>query len=153
MTAKNHGRLVGILLLAHGGLQALALAIVAIVYGAIGVAMLAGALGGDGKPEYFGVFFIVVVALLAIAAILFCGSQILGGYKLLMTRPGGRFWGVIGSIVAVLSFPIGTALGVYGLWVLFGDMGRQLSTGNEQLDQSYQRPNFDYQLRARPPTT
>ncbi len=146
MTAKEHNRLAGIFLMAHGGMQAVVMLILCVVYGAIGLAMMASGGGRKGEAAFVGVFFIIAVVVLAIVAALFCGSQILGGYKLLKERPNARMWGIIGSIVSCLSFPLGTAAGVYGLWFLFGDMGKQMYMNTSmQQPMLNQTPQFDYQ--------
>ena len=124
MTAREHNRLVGIFLMAHGGMQAVIMGGICIVYGIIGAAMFAG--GRQGEEQIVGAVFIGVVALILVASSIFLLPQIIGGYKLYKERPNARTWGIVGSIVSCLSFPIGTAAGVYGLWFLFGDMGKQM---------------------------
>ena len=41
------------------------------------------------------------------------------GIGLLKLRPWGRILGIVMSIVNLLYIPIGTIVGIYGLWVLF----------------------------------
>ena len=48
------------------------------------------------------------------------------GYGLYQLQPWSRIAGIVLSIVSLLWFPIGTALGVYGLWVLFSAEGQRL---------------------------
>ena len=126
MTAKEHNRLVGIFLMAHGGIQALVMIFIAIIYGVMGAAF---AIGGRAEEKFIGVIFIAMIAVLSIFVIFFSGSQILGGYKLFKEKGNARTWGIIGSVVSCLFFPIGTAVGVYGLWFLFGDQGKQFYLG------------------------
>lgn len=45
--------------------------------------------------------------------------NILGGWGLLKRQEWARILIIILSILSIPAFPIGTALGVYGLWVLF----------------------------------
>ena len=151
MTAKEHNRLVGIFLMAHGGLQAVVMAILTIVYGILGAAMIAGSRNNEGRTV--GAFFIVAVIVMAVFAILFTGSQILGGYKLFNEKPNARVWGIIGSIISCLSFPLGTAVGVYGMWFLFGDMGKQMYLNAGMPQQMFQQPNYDYQQQPPPPNS
>lgn len=139
MTAKEHNRLVGIFLMAHGGMQAILLAIVSFVYGLMAVAALSG---GRGQQRFVGLFFVVMLALMLIFSVVFAGSQILGGYKLFKERPNARIWGIIGSIVSCLSFPLGTAAGVYGLWFLFGDMGKQMYMKKDMLHNMFQPQQY-----------
>jgi hypothetical protein len=58
-------------------------------------------------------------------------------------KPNARIWGIVGSIVACLNFPFGTAAGVYGMWFLFGEEGTQfyaLKDLNQNLFQPQQPP-------------
>lgn len=136
MTAKEHNKLVGIFLMAHGGLQAIVMVFVGLIYGGIGAAMLLG--GRKGEEQMVGLVFIGLIFVLAIVSLLFVLPQILGGYKLFRERPNARTWGIIGSIISCLSFPLGTAAGVYGLWFLFGDEGKRFYLGGQQ--HSFQPP-------------
>jgi hypothetical protein len=43
---------------------------------------------------------------------------LLAGWGLLKFRPWGRILGIVVSIVALIVIPIGTIVGIYGLWVL-----------------------------------
>lgn len=130
MTAKEHNRLVGIFLMAHGGLQALVMIFICLIYGGIGIAMLLG--GRQGEQQIVGLVFIGMILLIAFIAAIFVGPQIIGGYKLWREKANARTWGIAGSIVSCLSFPIGTAAGVYGLWFLFGEEGKRFYLGGYQ---------------------
>lgn len=127
MTAKEHNRLVGIFLMAHGGLQAAIMVLMCIIYGLIGSAMLVN--GRRGEEQMVGAVFIGVILLIAAISMLFVLPQIIGGYKLLKERDGARNWGIAGSVLSVLSFPLGTVVGVYGLWFLFGEEGKRFYLG------------------------
>ncbi len=127
MTAREHNRLVGIFLLAHGGLQAAVMVFMCLIYGVIGSAILVG--GQKSEDQMVGAAFIGIVVVIALVAGVFILPQIIGGYKLLREKPNARTWGIIGSILSCLSFPLGTAAGVYGMWFLFGDMGKQFYLG------------------------
>ncbi len=43
---------------------------------------------------------------------------LVAGFGLLNRRPWGRVVAIIAAILALLKFPLGTALGIYTLWVL-----------------------------------
>ncbi len=47
--------------------------------------------------------------------------SLIGGYGLLKRKEWGRILIIILSFLDLLSFPFGTALGIYSLWVLFKD--------------------------------
>lgn len=131
MTAKEHNRLVGIFLIAHGGFQGLIMLLLGIIYGGIGAAIVFG--GQRGEEKMVGLVFIFFIFFLALIGVIFVLPQLIGGYKLLKERPNARTWGIVASIIACLSVPLGTAAGVYGLWFLFGDVGKYfyLSGGNQ----------------------
>ena|SRR3982751_3066367 len=145
MTAKEHNRLLGIFLMAHGGMQAVLMVILSIVYGLLGAAF---AIGGRGEQRIMGAVFIGMIFFLLIFAVLFAGSQIYGGYKVFKEKANARTWGIIASIVSCLSFPLGTAAGVYGLWFLFGDEGKRFYLGG--MNQPAFMPN-NYQPRGYEP--
>ncbi|MBX7169634.1 MAG: hypothetical protein K1X72_01680 [Pyrinomonadaceae bacterium] len=132
MTAKEHNRLVGIFLMIHGGLQALIMGLISLIYGGIGLAIL---IGGKNQDKPVGVFFIVAIAMVVIFSSIFILPQVLGGWKMLKEKPNAKIWGIIGSIVSCMSFPLGTAAGVYGLWFLFGEEGKKFY--DNQVSQNY----------------
>ena len=136
MTGKEHNRLVGIFLMIHGALQALVMLILCVVYGVLGAAMAIG--GRGGEAQIVGAVFIVMIVFLALFGAFFAGSQIIGGYKILKERPNARTWGIIGSIISCLSFPLGTAAGVYGLWFLFGEEGKRFYLGGNNNPNMFQ---------------
>ena len=63
--------------------------------------------------------------IVGIIMLLFAALDFLIGFKMLKEKAIGRTLGIIGSILSLFSFPLGTALGVYGLWFLFGDKGKE----------------------------
>lgn len=126
MTAKEHNKIVGILLMAHGGLQALVMIFLGLIYGGIGTMILAT---GKKDEKFVGLIFIVMIFILGFFFLLFIIPQIWGGWKMIKEKPGAKTWGIVGSILSLLNFPLGTAVGVYGLWFLFGEMGKSFYSG------------------------
>ena len=55
---------------------------------------------------------IITVSLVAMALALFTG------WSLLNRKPWGRVLAIVAGVLALFKFPIGTALGIYTLWVL-----------------------------------
>lgn len=145
MTAKEHNRLVGIFLLIHGGLQALVMGLISLIYGGIGLAIL---IGGKNQDKPAGVIFIIAVAAIVIFASLFILPQVIGGWKMFKEKPNAKIWGIIGSVVSALSFPLGTAAGVYGMWFLFGEQGKNFyenHAGPNYLGAVNQAEDFQYE--------
>lgn len=138
MTAREHNNLLGILIMIKGGLVALIGILFGLIYGGVGVAMLGTARRDEeqiagGAVMAFGVIFAIVMICVA-AFDLFTGA------KLRKMAPIGRILGIIVSIMSLFSFPFGTALGVYGLWFLFGDMGKSLYLGPAASSAGYAPP-------------
>ena len=146
MTPKDHNRLVGIFLIIHGGFQGLLMLFVSLVYGGIGMAIL---FGGKNDEKFVGLIFFAVIAFMAVISTLMFAPQIIGGWKMFKEKPNAKLWGTIGSSIACVSFPLGTAAGVYGLWFLFGEKGKMYELGQTQLNPSEYRaqPQDFYQQR------
>ena len=51
---------------------------------------------------------------------------IIGGIGLLSFKPWARILTIVVSIFDLINIPFGTALGAYGLWVLFNEDGARL---------------------------
>jgi hypothetical protein len=56
--------------------------------------------------------------LVAVTAIFSAALALTAGFGLLNRRPWGRIVAIIAAVLALLKFPLGTALGIYTLWVL-----------------------------------
>ena len=138
MTAKEHNKLLAIFHLVQGGLQVFGGIFVGLIYGILGLAIA----GNATRPQdqFMGTIFIVLAFVVAPLALIFAGINLTAGYKMLKEKPGARTWAIIASIVCLPGIPLGTALGVYGLWFTFGDEGKQyyLNGGQER------QPMFNY---------
>lgn len=55
---------------------------------------------------------------LAFVLLLFSLPGLVTGWGLLNLRPWARIVGIILAVIGLINFPIGTAVGIYGLWVL-----------------------------------
>ena len=132
MTAREQNKLAGIFLLVHGGIQTVVMLLLCLIYGGVGAAIFLGS--RKEEEQIVGLAFIGMILFVAILSLILVVPQIIGGWKLLKERPNARTWGIIGSAVSCLSFPLGTAAGVFGLVFLLGDSGRQfyLEGGRQQ---------------------
>jgi len=113
---RDHLKVLGWLYTASGGLVLLLAIVFATLFGVAGLAAGAsdGALVGG-----IGLVIAVFIAALAIPSLI-CG------WGLLNYRPWARTLGIVLSVLQLASFPVGTMLGGYGLWVLLNDESRRL---------------------------
>jgi hypothetical protein len=68
---------------------------------------------GTHGPPWMG--FLPVIATIAVVA---AAVALFTGWSLLNRKPWGRILAIVLAILALLRFPVGTALGIYTLWVL-----------------------------------
>jgi hypothetical protein len=127
------------------------LAILHIVFGALGVLIglgifaffggIAGLIHMDQDPDAafvvpmmgaIGGFVLIVVLALSIPGII-------AGIGLLSYQPWARILTIVLSVVDLISIPFGTALGIYGLWILFSPDGVRLFEQRGVTSPQYQR--------------
>lgn len=123
---REHIRILGILNIVMGCFTALGGIIVLIVMGAMSQ-MIASAIAAS-NPDFAGAapFITAIGAGFAVFLLLLAAPAIIGGWGLLNFRPWARTLMIVLSILHLIHVPLGTALGVYGLWVLFSDEARRL---------------------------
>jgi hypothetical protein len=113
---RDHVRVLGWCFIIHSAIVVMA----ALGLGAVVLFGGANALfGGDIAGDRGGMFIAGAIGA-AIAAFLLLVSLpgIFAGMGLLHLRPRARIVAIIVGVLYVLSFPLGTALSVYTLWVL-----------------------------------
>ena len=118
---EQHVDLVGAL---NIGLGALILMIAVIIFIVVaGGGLIAGLASGEMLPTT-----ITLVVASAIAALLIVLSVpgIVGGVGLLKRKPWARILVLVMSFLNLLDFPLGTALGIYSIWVLMNDEAQVL---------------------------
>jgi hypothetical protein len=80
---------------------------------------------GDPPPEVIIPFVIIILAIVVGVLLLFSIPKIVAGYGLRKEKPWARVWAIVACVLACMSFPLGTAVGVYGLIFLLGEQGKQ----------------------------
>ena len=112
----QHVKILGILHIVFGCMGVLAALVVLLIFG--GIAGLVGA--SDHTPDRLvaipilgGIGGIVFVIVMLISL-----PGLIGGIGLLQFKPWARILTLILSALDLLSIPFGTALGIYGFWVL-----------------------------------
>src|SRR5262245_1722591 len=134
MTATDHNKILSILFFVKGALVSATALILVVVYGLMGL-FVGGAMLSAGKGEEqlvgagVGAFMVVFAVVIGVIILLFGGLYLFAGWKMHKQQPSAKIWAVIAGCLALLNFPLGTALGVYTLWFFFGDEGKQLYSG------------------------
>ena len=132
---REHIRLLGILNVVMGCLTAAIGLIALLVMGS--AAHIVSSLAGMNYQEAVAAGPVIAAIGLAIGVffLLLAAPSIIGGLGLLNFRPWSRIVMIVLSIFHLLHVPLGTALGVYGLWVLFSDEARRLLESGGQVGQ------------------
>ncbi len=120
----DHVKILGILHIVFGALGLLAALIVLAIFGGV-----AGIVGGVAhEPDaaiaapIVGVIGVVIFVLLLVLSL----PGIIAGYGLLRYQPWARILAIVLCAINLFNVPFGTALGVYGLWVLLRPETEQL---------------------------
>lgn len=117
MTPTDHNKVLGIMYLIYGGLNAISLLIV-IPFILISVLMVGS---GEGEAMAVGAVFFVIAILTGLLTLLFSLPPLVAAYGLLKHKAWARTAGIVAAVVASLGFPLGTALCFYALWFFFGE--------------------------------
>ncbi len=91
--------------------------------GALGVfagGLLGGLFSGSLSGAVGGVLGGTIAAVLAVVWSL---PGVIAGFGLLQRRPWARIVVIVLSVISLLRFPLGTIIGIYGLWVLLSSEG------------------------------
>jgi hypothetical protein len=127
MTAKEHANLLGLLFLIYTAFNVFIVVLIGVIY-----LLFMGVIfsqipsrPGEPPPEIMLPIMFVIMALVLGFTLLFSIPEVVAGYGLRKGKPWARIWSIVGCCFAVMSFPLGTALGVYGLIFLLGDEGKR----------------------------
>ena len=112
---ESHVRTVGILHIIFGALGVFGAIVVLMVFGGLAamVGMSADHDAAVAVPILGGLGTIIGFFVLAISL-----PGLIGGIGLLKLAPWSRMLMIVISAIELLHIPVGTALGIYGLWVL-----------------------------------
>jgi hypothetical protein len=117
----SHVKVLGILHIVFGALGILvALGLLLLFGGLAGVIGVAGDTARENRAAAAGVLSIIG-AVVFFVILLLSLPGLIAGIGLLQFRPWGRILGIVISALDLIHVPFGTALGVYGLWVLLSN--------------------------------
>ena len=125
---REHVKILGILNIVMGGLTALLGLVILLATGSIASLIVMGLQdSGDADNAKFAAPIVGVIgSIIGIFLMALALPAILGGWGLLNYRSWSRILMIVISGLSLLHFPLGTALGIYGLWVLLNEQTRQL---------------------------
>jgi hypothetical protein len=121
---EQHVKILGILHIVLGSLGILLALVLLFVFGGIAGLIGANDYAGDARmsvPILGGIGAIIFFVLLALSL-----PSVIAGIGLLQFRSWARILTIVLSVLDLIHVPLGTAVGIYGLWVL-------LSQGSERL--------------------
>jgi ABC-type Fe3+-siderophore transport system permease subunit len=129
MSPKEHAKLLGLFLWIYAGLHFLIFGFVALVWFGIFGAIMSEASrrpqrGNSPNPEAIAGIAVVFIIIAVVVLVVFLMPKVVAGFGLRKGRSWAKVWTIVACCVAVLNFPLGTALGVYGFWFVFGDLGK-----------------------------
>jgi hypothetical protein len=114
---RKHVQILGILNIAWGAVGLLGALIVMAVFG--GAAGIIGAAARHDPGAGIAISIVSFVGGLIFFILLIASiPSVVAGIGLLNGASWGRILGIIVSVLHLFNIPFGTALGVYGLWVL-----------------------------------
>jgi len=124
LTPQEHNKYVGLAQLGYAGIHLLVMIVLMGVEGYMfeNIYSRSQEMGGPPPPRFLALIF-VFVGIVSFATTI---PSVVAGYALLKRRRWAKVAGIVGGVVAAMSFPIGTAVAVYTFWFLFGDVGKQV---------------------------
>lgn len=120
---EQHVRAVAILNIVLGALGVVLALVVLLLFGG-----LAGVVGSDpGEDADIGAMILGLVGGIGFLILaVFSVPSIIAGYGLLNFRPWAPTLTIVMSVLNLMHVPLGTAVGIYGLWVLLNDETKAL---------------------------
>ena len=124
----THVKVLGVLYIALS-----ALGVASALFLALAVGTASSIVGISAEPQDAAIALpIIGVAGTALVVFLLAISLpgLITGIGLLKLQPWARIVGIVLSAINLINIPFGTALGIYGLWVLLNKETEQLFAGN-----------------------
>jgi hypothetical protein len=119
---EQHIRILGVLHIINGVMVLIVGFIAIALLGFLGLVAVgsshSGDLGISGSPFTFQSILSIIAMVIAVIAVVGGLPGIIGGWGLLAKKSWARIVVLIVGILNLFHFPLGTALGIYTLWVL-----------------------------------
>lgn len=134
MTAQEHNKVIGILFSVLGGVGVFSLLLTAVQF-AIGngfkdLAELNAAIHRT-NPDFPDIlyWFTVILLFSSILGLLTSLLELAAAFGMLKRTSWARVVAITAAVLALLGIPLGTAFGIYALWFLFSEKGKQFYRG------------------------
>jgi hypothetical protein len=124
---QQHVKILGILNIVYGGLGVIIGLFVFALLG--GIAQFITAIEPTADPETLIPVMSLVGAFVMGLLFLLSAPSVIAGIGLLYYKPWARILTIVLSALHLLSIPFGTALGIYGLWVMLNAQTEVLFRG------------------------
>ncbi len=135
---QQHVKVLAIMHIVLGALGVLGALIAMAVFGGLaGIAGLADHSDGIGAHVFASGVVGLIGAVIVLVVLVISLPGLIAGIGLLSFQPWARILTIILSALELPGFPLHTALGIYGLWVLLSTEGTALF---ERPGQGYARP-------------
>lgn len=116
---EKHVHLLGIFFIIYGIMGLIGAGVVFILF--VGAGMVSSSAAGDPNLMILTGFFGIMITSIILVT---CLPSLIAGWGIIKRKPWSRTLGIIVAIFNIPGMPVGTALGVYALWVLFNDETR-----------------------------
>jgi hypothetical protein len=126
---EQHIKILGVLNIVWGALGAFGGVVIMIIFsGAFGI--LNAVAFHHPEAAFAPSILALIGGAISLFLLLVSVPSIIAGIGLLYFKPWARILAIIVSALHLMNIPFGTALGIYGLWVLFSPKSQELFTEN-----------------------
>lgn len=120
----THVKVLGVAYIALSTLGLLAALFMSLIFGTA-----SGIVGANADPHDAAIALPIIGLtgmMLVIFLLVISLPGLIAGIGLLRLRPWGRILGIIVAVLNLIHIPLGTIVGIYGLWVLFNSETERL---------------------------
>jgi hypothetical protein len=124
---EQHVKILGVLNIVWGAFGALCGLVILLIFG--GAYGIVGTVAYQRPEASIALPVIAIVGgAIALFLLLMSAPTIIAGIGLIYFKPWARILAIVVSALHLVNIPLGTALGIYGLWVLFSRESESLFT-------------------------
>jgi hypothetical protein len=113
----THVRVLGVLYIVLSALGLLGALFMSLIFG-----VASGIVGANAEPHEVAIALPIIGltgTMLVVFLVIISLPALIAGIGLLKFRPWARILAIVMAVINLIHIPIGTIVGIYGLWVLF----------------------------------